>query len=100
MYTQPFKKADTYTYIVILREERPKDLSLGTARLTGQVISMALVTLILASSTGNVELSPAFSHLFIKAARISFIIFTILSCLGILASLARGKSNNQNQTSA
>ncbi|MGI6429293.1 MAG: MFS transporter [Syntrophomonadaceae bacterium] len=74
--------------------------TLGTARLTGQVISMALVTLILASSTGNVELSPAFSHLFIKAARISFIIFTILSCLGILASLARGKSNNQNQTSA
>lgn len=60
--------------------------TLGTARLTGQVTSMALVTLILASCTGNVELSPAYSQLFIKAARFSFIIFTILSVLGIMAS--------------
>lgn len=65
---------------------------LGTMRLTGQVASMALVTLILASCTGNVELSPAYSQLFIKAARISFIIFTVLSVLGILASLAGKKS--------
>jgi MFS family permease len=74
--------------------------TLGTARLTGQVTSMALVTLILASCTGNVELSPAYSQLFIKAARFSFIIFTILSVLGIMASLARGKGAGRNQASA
>ena len=74
--------------------------TLGTARLIGQVMSMALVTLIMTSCIGNVELSPAYGQLFIKAARTSFIVFTILSVLGIMASLARGKSNNQNQTSA
>lgn len=64
---------------------------LGTARLTGQVMSMALVTLIMTSCIGNVELSPAYGPLFIKAARVSFIIFAVLSVIGILASLARGK---------
>ena len=33
--------------------------TLGTARLIGQVMSMALVTLIMTSCIGNVELSPA-----------------------------------------
>jgi hypothetical protein len=47
-----------------------------------------------------VELSPAYSQLFIKAARFSFIIFTILSVLGIMASLARGKGAGRNQASA
>ena len=73
--------------------------TLGTARLIGQVMSMALVTLIMTSCIGNVELSPAYGQLFIKAARTSFIVFTILSVLGIMASLARGKGS-ANQTSA
>ena len=73
--------------------------TLGTARLIGQVMSMALVTLIMTSCIGNVELSPAYGQLFIKAARTSFIVFTILSVLGIMASLARGKES-ANQTSA
>ncbi|HOQ10516.1 MAG TPA: MFS transporter [Syntrophomonadaceae bacterium] len=72
---------------------------LGTARLTGQVMSMALVTLIMTSSIGNVELSPAYSQSFIQAARISFIIFTALSLLGILASLARGRKSEPDQVS-
>jgi EmrB/QacA subfamily drug resistance transporter len=73
--------------------------TLGTARLIGQVMSMALVTLIMTSCIGNVELSPAYGQLFIKAARTSFIVFTILSVLGIMASLARGKGS-ANQKSA
>jgi len=73
--------------------------TLGTARLIGQVMSMALVTLIMTSCIGNMELSPAYGQLFIKAARTSFIVFTILSVLGIMASLARGKGS-ANQTSA
>ncbi|NLU46978.1 MAG: MFS transporter [Syntrophomonadaceae bacterium] len=74
--------------------------TLGTMRLTGQVASMALVTLILAHFTGNVELSPAYSHLFIKAASVSYIIFTVLSVLGVMASLARGSSSDRDQVSA
>lgn len=71
--------------------------TLGTMRLTGQVISMAVVTLVLASCTGNVQLSPAYAELFIKAARISFIIFTVLCLIGVFASLARGRSAPEGQ---
>lgn len=66
--------------------------TLGTMRLTGQVISMAVVTLVLVSCAGNVQLSPAQAPLFIKAARITFGIFTVLCLVGIHASLARGKT--------
>ncbi|MCL6610305.1 MAG: MFS transporter [Peptococcaceae bacterium] len=64
--------------------------TLGTMRLTGQAVSMAIVTLITAFFVGNVALSPAYSGLLIKSARTAFIVFTALCFAGVFASLARG----------
>lgn len=64
--------------------------TLGTMRLTGQAVSMAIVTLILAFFVGNVKLSPAYSGLLVKSTRTAFIVFTVLCIAGIFASLARG----------
>lgn len=64
--------------------------TLGTMRLTGQAISMATVTLVLAYYLGSVKLSPAHSDLLVRGSRASFIVFTVLCFAGIFASLARG----------
>lgn len=72
--------------------------TLGTMRLTGQAISMAIVTLLLALYIGNIELSQASTELLSKGARTTFIIFTILCLLGVFASLARGNVNFVKQT--
>ncbi len=64
--------------------------TLGTMRLTGQAVSMAIVTLVMASIVGSVELSPDYSGLLVKSAKTSFLVFTALCFAGIFASLARG----------
>lgn len=67
--------------------------TLGTMRLTGQAVSMAIVTLILVYYVGNVGLSPLYSELLISSARLAFIVFSVLCFVGIFASLARGNIN-------
>lgn len=69
--------------------------TLGTMRLTGQAISMAVVTLIIAFFVGNVELSPAYSTLLVKSSRTAFVVFTILCVVGVFASLARGDLSSE-----
>ncbi len=64
--------------------------TLGTMRLTGQAISLAIVTLIIAHFLGNVELTPAYAGQLITSAKVSFIIFTVICFAGVFASLARG----------
>jgi len=64
--------------------------TLGTMRLTGQAVSMAVVTLTIAFFAGNVALSPANSDLLVRSSRTAFIVFTALCFAGIFASLARG----------
>ncbi len=71
--------------------------TLGTMRLTGQAISMAVVTLVLAFYVGNVELSSVYSQLLIKSSRTIFIVFTVLCTLGIFASHARGNIRVQER---
>ncbi|MDO7786904.1 MFS transporter [Desulforamulus aquiferis] len=74
--------------------------TLGTMRLTGQAVSMAIVTMILALYAGHVDLSPAYADLILRGTRISFIVFTIICFGGIFASLARGnviKLNKEQQ---
>lgn len=62
----------------------------GTMRLTGQLLSMAIATLMFSHYLGNRSINPESVPLFLLALRISFVLFTVLCAVGIFASLARG----------
>lgn len=64
--------------------------TIGTMRLVGQAISMAIVTLLITFYVGSVEFSQASPELLIKGTRIAFIVFTVFCFGGVFASLARG----------
>jgi EmrB/QacA subfamily drug resistance transporter len=66
--------------------------TLGTMRMIGQAFSMAIVTLILTAYIGNGVLAQVDHQMLMISMRTAFIIFTILCCLGILASNARGNT--------
>lgn len=67
--------------------------TVGTMRLTGQMISMGIATLLLHLFIGKESLA---NHLdqFIAAQRVAFIIFVVLGIVGVWASLVRGEANN------
>lgn len=65
--------------------------TLGTMRLTGQMLSMGIATLIFAVYLGRVQIAPANYPLFMKSIRSAFTIFAVLCFAGTFASLARGK---------
>ncbi|CUH94765.1 hypothetical protein P22_0831 [Propionispora sp. 2/2-37] len=64
---------------------------LSSMRLVGQTVSMAIVTLLL--SAGNTGVEKGSDQLLLTSSRTAFLIFTVISAAGILASLARGKVN-------
>jgi MFS family permease len=64
--------------------------TVGTMRLTGQMMSMGIATLILQIFIGNQQLSSAFSIQFMASMKTTFFIFVVLCTLGVFASLARG----------
>ncbi|NJD78595.1 MAG: MFS transporter [Candidatus Methanoperedens sp.] len=65
--------------------------TLGTMRLTGQMLSTGIATLILTIYVGNVQIAPEYYSLFLGSERTAFIVFATLCFVGIFASLARGK---------
>jgi len=67
--------------------------TVGTMRLTGQMISMGIATLILQIFLGNRAISAEHSVEFMTSMRATFLIFVILCIVGVFASLARGKSS-------
>lgn len=67
--------------------------TVGTMRLTGQMMSMGIATLVLQLFIGNEPISIQNTAGFISSMRTTFLVFVILCILGIFASLARGKSN-------
>lgn len=67
--------------------------TVGTMRLTGQMMSMGIATLILQVFIGNNPISAQYSTEFMASMRTIFIVFVILCTVGVFASLARGKSN-------
>ena len=69
--------------------------TVGTMRLTGQMMSMGVATLVLQVFIGNKPISAQVSTEFIASMRTIFIIFAILCSLGVFASLARGKPGGQ-----
>lgn len=70
----------------------------GTVRLLGQMLSMGLATMIFAIFIGDVEITPAYYPQFTTSLHYAFLLFTALCIVGIFASLARGKRNQQAST--
>ncbi|HQH44593.1 MAG TPA: MFS transporter [Candidatus Aminicenantes bacterium] len=64
---------------------------LGTMRITGQMTSMGLATLVFALRIGRVAISAEAHPGFLAASRIIFLICAALCLAGVFASLARGK---------
>jgi hypothetical protein len=58
----------------------------GTVRLIGQVLSVAIVTLIL-SRTGSAAADPA--EVLMNNIQFAFIVFTVLCLIGIFPSMVR-----------
>ncbi|MBN1678525.1 MAG: MFS transporter [Candidatus Thermoplasmatota archaeon] len=69
--------------------------TVGTMRLIGQVLSIAIATLFISIYVGNVELTSADAEAFLESYRMGFITFAVLCALGVLASMARGKSGEE-----
>jgi len=65
--------------------------TLGTMRLTGQMLSLGIAALVFALTMGRVQITPEYYPLFLNAMQIAFIIFAVLCVGGVVASLVRGK---------
>lgn len=65
--------------------------TLGTMRLTGQMLSMGIAMVLFVLHIGSARITPASYPLFLVSVRTAFIIFSTLCFGGIFASLARGK---------
>jgi EmrB/QacA subfamily drug resistance transporter len=65
--------------------------TLGTMRLTGQMLGMGIAILTFALYIGRVQITPAYYPLFLRSAQAAFSISAVLCFAGIFASLARGK---------
>lgn len=65
--------------------------TVGTMRLTGQMMSMGIATMILHLFIGNHPISASDSAGFLTSMRTTFVVFAVLCILGVFASLARGK---------
>ena len=57
------------------------------------MVSMGIATLILKSYIGTDSIKPENYQMFIWAIGTTFVVFAMLSMVGIWASLKRGKSN-------
>lgn len=63
----------------------------GTARLTGQLLSMGVATLLFSHYLGGRSIEASTYPMFLAAVRTIFILFACLCFAGIFASMARGR---------
>lgn len=63
----------------------------GTMRVIGQITSMTIATLFFAGIMGSSPIDAVPDHLFLKAVRLGFSSFTLISATGIYFSYYRGK---------
>ncbi|MGQ9543935.1 MAG: MFS transporter [Candidatus Bathyarchaeia archaeon] len=64
--------------------------TLGTMRFLGQMLSMGVVTIIFTLHMEGLQVATH-PDMFLKSCRILFIVFTVICCLGVFASLVRGR---------
>ncbi len=67
--------------------------TLGTMRLTGQMLSMGIAMLIIGLAVGQVKITAEYFGDFVRSLRYAFILFSGLCGLGVFASHARGRLN-------
>lgn len=67
--------------------------TVGTMRVIGQMMSMAVAMLLFSLFIGHVEVSSETADKFLLAMRVGYWLFSIICLLGIFASLARVKGN-------
>jgi hypothetical protein len=63
--------------------------TLGTMRLTGQMLSMGIAMMVLAIFIGNVQITPALYPAFIEGMKVSMGIFAAMCIAGIFLSLVQ-----------
>ncbi|MDI6719667.1 MAG: MFS transporter [Methanomicrobiales archaeon] len=64
--------------------------TLGTMRLLGQMLSMAIAVLIFAVYLGRVQITPELSAQFLMVVHTAFAVFTVLCIFGVVFSSVRG----------
>jgi MFS family permease len=65
--------------------------SVGTMRLLGQILSMAIATLMFAVFMGRVQITPEHQPAFVHSVRMALFVFSGLCLCGIYFSLSRGR---------
>jgi len=65
--------------------------TVGTMRLTGQMLSMGIATMVLNIFIGEASIGAENQSLFLGSVKVIFLLFSFLCFLGVFASLARGK---------
>lgn len=65
--------------------------AVATMRLMGQMLSMAVATVVFTLILGAARIEASNLPLFLKSAKIVFVVFTVLCAAGIYFSLARGR---------
>jgi MFS family permease len=65
--------------------------TLGTMRLTGQMLSMGIVMILFALHIGKAKIAPEYYPEFLQSVSTAFVVFSVLCFVGVFASLARGK---------
>jgi MFS family permease len=73
--------------------------TLGTMRLTGQMLSMGIVMVVFAMTMGNTLIKPESYPMFLRSMQTAFGVFSVLCVIGVFASLARGKVRNDRPIS-
>ena len=69
---------------------------MSTSRMVGQVIGMALLTIIVNAVIGNIPISDVEPAILVLNLQVSFPIFAAICCVGILFSLNRKKSGGKS----
>lgn len=73
--------------------------TVGTMRLTGQMFSQAIATLVFALYLGSAQILPENHPLFLMAMRMAFAVLAALCAIGIFFSLARGRAKPEETDS-
>jgi len=65
--------------------------TIGTMRLVGQAISMAIVSFIFAANLGQAKITPAVGPQLMQSTTEAFLVFAVMCGFGVFFSLARGR---------